>query len=68
MLQEVSPLGRQRRATSPRHYGNTRRRFEVGVAPVAITTLNAPPPLTAVGADPHLHDRNLPWWAPQRYF
>jgi len=44
MLQEVSRLGRQRRAASPRPYGNTRRRFEVGVAPVAITTLKAPPP------------------------
>ena len=29
--------------------GESRQRFEVGVAPVAVTTLNAPPPLTAVG-------------------
>ena len=59
-LQKANRLGGQCRTASQRLYGNSRRRFEVGVAPVAITTLDAPPPLTAVGTDPNLHDRNLP--------
>ena len=59
-LQEGNRQGRQGWTASPRLYGNTRRRFEIGVAPVAITTLHAPPPLTAVGANLHLHDRRPP--------
>ncbi|GAC1435195.1 MAG: hypothetical protein NVS1B11_19820 [Terriglobales bacterium] len=53
-------MGRQRRTASPRLHGNTRRRFEVGMAQVAVTAPNAPPPLTAVGADLYFHDQRPP--------
>jgi hypothetical protein len=60
VIQEVNRQGRQCGTAPLRHYGNTRRRFKIGVAPVAITTLYAPPPLTAGGTDLHLHDRRPP--------
>jgi len=60
MLQEDHCQGRQCRTTSPRLYGNTGWRLEIGMAPVAVTTLNAPPPLTAVGADLYFHVRLPP--------
>ena len=59
-LQEGNRQGRQCWTASPRLYGNPRRRFEIGVAPVTVPTFDAPPPLTAVGANLHFHDRRPP--------